>query len=226
MLEDYQVMFVVSLTAKDVIGNILVAMSCGFFIAFLYKYTYSGLNYSSAFNVSLIMLTMITAVVIMVIGNNLARAFGMVGAMSIIRFRTAVKDASDIMFIFFALTIGLASGVKLYSIAILGTFFIGFIYYIITKMNFSLPMKREFLMQIISRENDIPDNPFSEIFGKYCGKHKLVNIKTLGEKGSSQLMELSYYVTLKDEAKGALMVSEIKSIHGVEQTNLFFDETN
>lgn len=226
MIEDFQTVFVMSITAKDVLANILVAMMCGFLIAFLYKYTYSGLNYSSAFNVSLIMLTMITAVVIMVIGNNLARAFGMVGAMSIIRFRTAVKDASDIMFIFFALSIGLASGVKLYSIAILGTLFIGFIYFLITKMNFSLPMKREFLMQIISRENEIEDNPFGSIFGKYCGKHKLVNIKTIGEKGDNQLMELSYYITLKDEAKGPLMVSEIKTVKGVQQTNLFFDETS
>ncbi len=225
MLEEYQTIFVFSLTAKDVIGNILVATMCGFFIAFLYKYTYSGLNYSSAFNVSLVMLTMITAVVIMVIGNNLARAFGMVGAMSIIRFRTAVKDASDIMFIFFALTIGLASGVKLYSIAVVGTLFIGFIYFIITKMNFSLPVKREFLMQIVSNENQTEENPFADVLQKYCGKHKLVNIKSLGERGDDSQMEFSFYVTLKNEARAPLMVKEIKSIKGVEQTNLFFDET-
>jgi uncharacterized membrane protein YhiD involved in acid resistance len=226
MIEDFQSIFVFTLTAKDVAANILVAMTCGFFIAFLYKYTYSGLNYSSAFNVSLIMLTMITAVVIMVIGNNLARAFGMVGAMSIIRFRTAVKDASDIMFIFFALSIGLASGVKLYSIAILGTFFIGFVYFVITKMNFSLPMKREFLMQVVIREDQSADNPFGSILGKYCNKHKLVNIKSLGESGGNQLLEFSFYLTLRDEAKGALLIREIRSVFGVEQTNLFFDETS
>jgi uncharacterized membrane protein YhiD involved in acid resistance len=226
MIEDYQNLFVFSITAKDVIGNIIVALACGLFIALIYKYTYKGLNYSSAFNVSLVMLTMITAIVIMVIGNNLARAFGMVGAMSIIRFRTAVKDASDIMFIFFALTIGLASGVKLYSIAILGTLTISFVYWMITKMNFTLPQKREFLMQIISRENETSDNPFGDVLGKYCRKYKLVNIKTLGEKGGFQLMEFSYYVTLKNESRSPSMISDIKGINGVEQTNLFFDETN
>jgi len=226
MIEDFQSIFVFTITAKDVAANILVAMTCGFFIAFLYKYTYSGLNYSSAFNVSLIMLTMITAVVIMVIGNNLARAFGMVGAMSIIRFRTAVKDASDIMFIFFALSIGLASGVKLYSIAILGTFFIGFVYFVITKMNFSLPMKREFLMQVVIKEDQSSDNPFGSILDKYCNKYKLVNIKSLGESGGNQLLEFSFYLTLRDEGKGALLIREIRSVFGVEQTNLFFDETS
>ncbi len=225
MIEDYQTLFVFTITAKDVIANIIVAMICGFSIAFLYKYTYSGLNYSSAFTVSLIMLTMITAVVIMVIGNNLARAFGMVGAMSIIRFRTAVKDASDIMFIFFALTIGLASGVKLYSIAFMGTIVIGFVYYIISKMNFALPTKREFLMQIISKENSTLDNPFGETLSKYCRKYKLVNIKTMGEP-DNLLMEFSYYITLKNESKGAGLIKEIKDMQGVTQSNLFFDETS
>lgn len=225
MIEDYQNLFVFTITAKDVIANIVIAMMCGFFIAFVYKYTYSGLNYSSTFTVSLIMLTMITALVIMVIGNNLARAFGMVGAMSIIRFRTAVKDASDIMFIFFALTIGLASGVKLYSIAILGTLFVSFVYFIISKMNFALPRRREFLMQIVAREDHIGENPFGEILKKYCSKQKLVNLKTMGEAGQ-ELMEFSFYVNLRNESKGTAMVSELNALPGVEQTNLFFDETS
>jgi len=225
MVEDFQNIFVFTITARDVIANILVAMCCGIFIAVLYKYTYKGLNYSTAFTVSLIMLTMITAIVIMVIGNNLARAFGMVGAMSIIRFRTAVKDASDIMFIFFALSIGLASGVKLYSIAIFGTLFIGLVYLIISQLNFALPQKREFLLQIIAKSEKLPDNPFMDTLKKYCGKYKLVNVKTLGESENEQ-MEFSYYIHLKNEQKGPELVSNIKSLKGVIQTNLFFDETS
>ncbi|TVQ88703.1 MAG: DUF4956 domain-containing protein [Bacteroidetes bacterium] len=225
MVEDFQNIFVFSITARDVIANILVAMCCGIFIAVLYKYTYKGLNYSTAFTVSLIMLTMITAIVIMVIGNNLARAFGMVGAMSIIRFRTAVKDASDIMFIFFALSIGLASGVKLYSIAIFGTLFIGLVYLIISQLNFALPQKREFLLQIIAKSENLPDNPFMDTLKKYCGKYKLVNVKTLGESENEQ-MEFSYYIHLKNEQKGPELVSNIKNLKGVVQTNLFFDETS
>lgn len=225
MVEDFQNIFVFSITARDVIGNMLVALACGVFIALLYKYTYRGLNYSSSFTVSLIMLTMITAVVIMVIGNNLARAFGMVGAMSIIRFRTAVKDASDIMFIFFALSIGLASGVKLYSIAIFGTLFIGLVYLIVSQMNFALPQKREFLLQIIANPENLPDNPFMETLNKYCRKTKLVNVKTIGERDNEQ-MEFSYYIHLKNEQKGPEMVTDIKQLKWVIQTNLFFDETS
>jgi uncharacterized membrane protein YhiD involved in acid resistance len=223
MIDDFQNIFVFSISAVDVIANVLIALFCGVVIALIYKYTYKGLNYSSSFTISLILLTMITAIVIMVIGNNLARAFGMVGAMSIIRFRTAVKDASDIMFIFFALSIGLAAGVKLYSIAIFGTMIIGGVYLIITKFSFALPQSREFLLQITAISSTLPDNPFSAIFRNYCRKDKLVNVKTIGED-ANETIEFSYYISLRKEERGKDLISEIKKLPGVKSVNLFFDE--
>jgi uncharacterized membrane protein YhiD involved in acid resistance len=223
MVSDFQNMFVFSISAIEVIANVLVALLCGLLIALLYKYTYKGLNYSASFTISLILLTMITAIVIMVIGNNLARAFGMVGAMSIIRFRTAVKDASDIMFIFFALSIGLAAGVKLYAIAIFGTLIVGGVYLVLTKFSFALPQSREFLLQIIANSTNIPDDPFSSVFKTYCRNNKLVNVKTIGDE-SRETMEFSYYINLKDESGGKKLVNEIKGIPGVQSVNLFFDE--
>ncbi|MDG5800511.1 DUF4956 domain-containing protein [Marinilabiliaceae bacterium ANBcel2] len=222
-MEDIQTIFTFNITAADVFANVLVAMVCGLLIALLYKHTYQGLNYSAAFTISIVMLTMITSIVIMVIGNNLARAFGMVGAMSIIRFRTAVKDASDIMFIFFALAIGLAAGVKLYSIAFLGTFMVGGVYLLINKFSFSLSNKKEFLMHIAADSEETPDNPFGALFKKYCKGHKLVNVKTIGDD-MDQLMEYSYYIKLKDEKNGSLLVSLLRKVPGVHQVNLFFDE--
>jgi len=222
-MDDFQNIFVFSISAADVIGNVLVALFCGIIIALLYKYTYKGLNYSSSFTISLILLTMITAIVIMVIGNNLARAFGMVGAMSIIRFRTAVKDAADIMFIFFALSIGLAAGVKLYSVAVFGTLMVGGVYLVITKFSFALPQNREFLIQITANSSSLPDNPFSSSLGTYCRKQKLVNIKTIGDE-NSETTEFSYYINLKNEERGKDLISAIKKIPGVNSVNLFFDE--
>ncbi|MFO8000088.1 MAG: DUF4956 domain-containing protein [Marinilabilia sp.] len=223
-MQDIQTIFTFNITAADVFANVFVAMLCGFIIALLYKYTYKGLNYSSAFTISLVMLTMITAIVIMVIGNNLARAFGMVGAMSIIRFRTAVKDASDIMFIFFALSIGLAAGVKLYSIAFLGTFMVGGVYLIISRFPFFLSGKREFLMHINADASQTQDNPFAGLLSSYCRNHKLVNVRTIGDEENGESMEYSYYINLKKEQKGNELVSKLKKIKGVQHVNLFFDE--
>jgi len=222
-MEDFQNFFVFTITIKDVIANVIVALLCGVGISMIYRWSYNGLSYSASFTVSLVMLVMITSIVIMVIGNNLARAFGMVGAMSIIRFRTAVKDASDIMFIFFSLAIGMACGVKLFSVAVFGTIFIGGIFIIISKINFAIPKKREYLLQIIAFNNIISDNPFDKVLKSYCKRYKIVNAKTVGEEGN-EMLELSFYVNLKNEDKGKNMVTDVKKIEGVKQVNLFYDE--
>ncbi|MGB4205107.1 MAG: DUF4956 domain-containing protein [Bacteroidales bacterium] len=223
MVNDFYNIFVFSISTVEVIANVLVSLVCGIIIALIYKYTYKGLNYSASFTISLILLTMITTIVIMVIGNNLARAFGMVGAMSIIRFRTAVKDAADIMFIFFSLSIGLAAGVKLYSIAFIGTLVVGGVYILLSKFSFVLPRSREFLLQITAFTGDLADNPFIEELKRYCRKYKLVNVKTLGEM-ENEIMEFSYYINLKNESMGKNLVGDIKRMQGVKSVNLFFDE--
>lgn len=223
MVTEVQDIFALNITIWDVFANIMVALFCGLIIAFLYRHTYRGLNYSASFTISIIMLTMITAIVIMVIGNNLARAFGMVGAMSIIRFRTAVKDASDIMFIFFALSIGLAAGVKLYSIAIAGTLFVSLVYFIIMKFDLSLPIGREYLIQINAYNPQLPENPFGDILKAHCRNFKLVNVKTIGGETSEEI-EFSYYLTIAEREKGQLIVAQIKKVPGVNNVNLFFDE--
>jgi uncharacterized membrane protein YhiD involved in acid resistance len=223
MINDFTDIFTLSLTLRDVIGNLIVALLCGIIISLVYRHTYKGLNYSSSFAVSIIMLTMITSIVIMVIGNNLARAFGMVGAMSIIRFRTAVKDAADIMFIFFALTIGLACGVKMYAIAIFGTLFISMVYIILHVFNFGMIKRQEYLLQIMLASTEAEQALFDALIKKYTVRHKLVNTRILGEPEHESL-ELSYHIFLTDRNKGSLLVSAIKRHPEVRHVNLFFDE--
>ena len=101
-LFELQSLMDMNIRTGDVLLNLLVALLCGLVIAQTYKLTFGGASYSKSISNSLVVLAMITTVVIIVIGNNLARAFGLVGAMSIIRFRTAVKDPMDIVFIFFS----------------------------------------------------------------------------------------------------------------------------
>src|SRR6478736_1842472 len=129
-------------------GNLATAFVCGLVMSWLYRHTYRGTAYSMTFDRSLVTLTIITAIVIAVIGNNLARAFGLVGAMSIIRFRTAVKDAQDLVFIFFSLAVGLASGVGLHSLAIGSTLFVGAIIALMARLNYGALDQRELVVQI------------------------------------------------------------------------------
>ncbi|MBL0175465.1 MAG: DUF4956 domain-containing protein [Ignavibacteria bacterium] len=110
MLQELEQLVTFSVSFEQVIENALVALLCGGLVAFFYRACFRGRLYSPTFAHSLVLLSMITTIVIMVIGSNLARAFGLVGAMAIIRFRTAVKEMQEIIFIFFALAVGMAAG--------------------------------------------------------------------------------------------------------------------
>jgi uncharacterized membrane protein YhiD involved in acid resistance len=223
MINEFTDIFTFSITLRDVIGNLLAALLCGIIISLVYRHTYKGLNYSSSFAISIIMLTMITSIVIMVIGNNLARAFGMVGAMSIIRFRTAVKDAADIMFIFFALTIGLACGVKMYAVAVFGTLFINAVFIVLHMFNFGMVKRKEYLLQILFAASEVNQEDLDRIIRHFVARYKMVNSRMLGEPGHES-MELSYHVFLSDRTKGNVMVSKLKQLPDVKHVNLFYDE--
>ena len=222
MLEDFQNIFRFSITLEEVILNLFVALLCGMLIALFYRKTYTGPGYSNTYVNSIVLLSMITAVVIMVIGNNLARAFGLVGAMSIIRFRTAVKDTHDIIYIFFSLAIGMAAGVGFHSMAIVGTIFIGLISFGLTKVHLKSLPRREYLLQFIYSGGDEAEiDTYSKTLEKYCKHTKLINVKSVGEDGN---LELSFYIRLKKPELSSDFIQELKSIKGVQHVNLFFDE--
>jgi len=221
VFDDLQQLNLFPTSATDIIVNILVALLCGLFIAKLYRHTYKGPGYSVNFVNSIVLLAMITAVVIMVIGNNLARAFGLVGAMSIIRFRTAVKETQDIVYIFFGLSVGLAAGVGYHKIAFIGTLFIGSILYVLSKSNTGVPRQKEYLLQFSTSANGAEIPPYLAVLKTYCKRHKVINMKSVGDQ---DILELSYYVRFKDEQKSDEFLRELKSIHEVDHINLFFDE--
>ena len=222
MIQEFQSISLFPLTAAEIIRNLLVALICGYLVSWLYRLTYKGPGYSISFVNAMILLAMITAVVIMVIGNNLARAFGLVGAMSIIRFRTAVKDTQDIVFIFFALAAGMAAGAGYFLIAFLGTIFIGIVILIITKAGLGVPRQREYLLQFAYTSNGDPSPSYLPVIQKHCRRHEVINVRSLDEE---HLMEVSFYVRLKNEQKNDDFIRELSATGGVRNVNLFFDES-
>ena len=220
MLQDFNSVFITSIHLGTVLANLLAALLCGFLITLVYRRVYSGPGYSAKFVQAMVILSMITALVIMVIGNNLARAFGLVGAMSIIRFRTAVKDTQDIIFIFFALAAGMASGVGLRFIAFSGTLFIGAVLILLSKTQYAKAKKREFLIQFHSTLSE--KKPYYiPIFKKYSKKYRLVNMHSLGEEDG---YELSFYLVLKDIEKSPELMKELNAIKELDNIHLYFDE--
>ncbi len=220
MFEQIQNLDLFPVTVLDVFTNLIVAMVCGIIIALVYRFIYKGPSYSATYVNSLVLLTLITSVVILVIGNNLARAFGLVGAMSIIRFRTAVRDVQDIVFIFFALTIGMSAGVGLHIIALAGTIMISIIAIMLVTFNFGAPRKREYLLQVTYLSTPENEKGLETILKTHCRKFRLVNMKNLGEES----IEAFYQITYKNKEKSSELLRDLSSFDKVHHVNLFFDE--
>ncbi|MFH1515137.1 MAG: DUF4956 domain-containing protein [bacterium] len=221
MFDEFRNINLFPMTGSEIFSNVTIALVCGLFLAWLYRRTYRGPGYAAGFVNSIVLLTIITAVVMMVIGNNLARAFGLVGAMSIIRFRTAIKETQDIVYIFFSLAIGMAAGVGYYKIAVIATLFIGFILYLLSKSNLMVPKKEEYLLQFSFSPNGSDTPSYLPVMQKHCRHHKVINVKSLGEQ---DLLELSYYIKLNNKEKNSEFIRELQRAHGVNQINLYCDE--
>ena len=209
------------LTLEQVARHLAVAFLSGLLVSRFYVWITRRPSHARAFTTSLIALALITAVVIMVIGNNLARAFGLVGAMSIIRFRTAVKDTQDIVFIFFSLAVGMAAGVGMYGVALLGSGVIGSILLGLSRLGNFAQQKREYMLLMRFRPDAEGEAPYLPVLQQECRRHQLVDIKSHEE---SEELELSYYVHLKDEDRSEDLIQALQRLEGTEHVSLFFDE--
>lgn len=118
---------VASVTLLDMLIALVLALGIGMFIFLIYKKTYQGVMYSSSFGTTLVALTMITTVVILAITSNVVLSLGMVGALSIVRFRTVIKEPLDIAFLFWAITVGIVLAAGMIPLAVLGSIFIGIV---------------------------------------------------------------------------------------------------
>ena len=116
-----------SVSVLDMAVALVLAFGLGMFIFFVYKKTFSGVMYSSGFGVTLIALTMITTVVILAVTSNVVLSLGMVGALSIVRFRTAIKEPLDIAFLFWSIAAGIVLAAGMIPLAVFGSLFIGIV---------------------------------------------------------------------------------------------------
>ncbi len=116
-----------AIAAEDIAVTLLVALGVSLFIFLVYRLTFRGVQYSTSFNVSLVLMTLITSFVILTISSNVVLSLGMVGALSIVRFRTAVKDPMDIVFMFWAIGAGITAGAGVYSVALVSSAAIGLV---------------------------------------------------------------------------------------------------
>jgi len=220
MFQDYTNISIFPTTTADVLANLIAALLCGLILSLIYRFTYKGPSYSVSFVNALVILTIISALVILVIGNNLARAFGLVGAMSIIRFRTAVRDTMDMVYIFLSLAIGMACGIGLNVIALLGVVVSGIIIIVMSLTHFGAPRRRMHLLQIAYDSNITPTKDFEKILSEYCRNVKLVNLK----KDTRGHLEAYYQILFKKHNSTLDFTNKLSEVAAVKNVRVFFDE--
>jgi hypothetical protein len=120
-------------SSVEILINLGVSFMVGMFIFYVYKKTFQGVLYQRSFNVSLVTITMVITLIIMTISGNLILSLGMVGALSIVRFRTPIKDPVDLVFIFWAITVGIANGVGYFNLSIIGSIVLTIVLLVMTR---------------------------------------------------------------------------------------------
>ena len=205
---------------KMPIETVLLVLTIAFLVSLIiyltYKNTYSGVMYNPRFNLSLIMITMITTIVMVVIGSNISVSLGMVGALSIIRFRTAVKDPRDTAFIFWCVVSGLACGTQNYTIVLVGSLFICLILFLFRKFS-----KNDNKYVLIVKGVDITSDDVERILKKYKQFYKCK-----GKYYNKVSAELIYDIRFKSMHRSDEIIDKIQDIDGVEVVNLVSSNTD
>lgn len=196
-----------SLTVSSIVLSLVVAFGCSVFIVYIYRKTYSGVVFSKNTTLTIIMLTIVTSMVIRTINSNLSLSLGMVGALSIVRFRTAIKEPLDTAFLFWAIAAGIMAGAGQYLIALLGSALIGLLFYL--AYNYSAKAKHQYLLVI--NYNLVSETNVLEKLDSI--KNKKLKNKSIGAK---DIVEATYEVELDNEQ----VVNDIKNTHGVNSVNL------
>lgn len=194
-----------SLTIDRVLLSLLVTFMVSLFIFLVYKKTFSGVVYTREFNVSIVLTGLVVTLVVLPISSNVALSLGMVGALSIIRFRTAIKDPKDIVFTFWAIAVGIISGAGLYMIAIVGSPVIGLFVFILNRT----PFHRSESYLLVTHYSTEADSEVQ----KALPKHK-IRSRTVTAEGVELMVEVQ--INPKDAPK----VDDLLKIKGVKDTAL------
>ena len=202
----------------EIIVNLVISFILGIIISLVYKKTHKGLSYSQSFLVTNIFVCVIVCMVIMIIGNSLARAFALVGALSIIRFRTVVKDTKDTAYSFWSLAAGVACGTGSWFLALAGTIIISGIAFILFFTNFGSIIKSEFILQFrtVAGDNKVTSE-YNKIISNYAKSSTLLHSEASGD---GKTIKISFDIVMKEDMQQDELISKISNISGLSEVVL------
>jgi uncharacterized membrane protein YhiD involved in acid resistance len=206
---------------ESVLLSLLLAFVLGQVIAWLYYFTHTGLSYSKSFVQSLVIEAVVISLIMAVIGNNITRAFGLMGALAIIRFRNVIKDTRDMVFIFCALVVGMATGTQSYSIAIIGTIVLSCVILYLHVSAFGTHESHNGFLRFTFPGHIDSEHPVIVVLKRFCGSYVLVSTSSNPE---GQGVEYAYQLMVRNSRKNEEMLNRLEKIEGVGNINLTMQE--
>ena len=200
---------VTAVSIPDMVLTIVLAFGIGLFIFFVYKKTYQGVMYSSSFGVTLLALTMITSQVILAVTSNVVLSLGMVGALSIVRFRTAIKEPLDIAFLFWSIAAGIILAAGMIPLAVIGSIIIGLIMLIFVNKK---PHRNPFILVLSCTNHEAESGAMKFI------EDKVERCLVKSKSAQAGLVEVNMEIRLKDSDTD--FVNELSSLNGVNSAVL------
>ena len=204
------------LTLSVILLNLASALVLSFVSALVYRHTHKGLSYSQSFTVSLILISFFIAAIVMVIGNSLALAFAAFGAVSLIRFRTAIKDTRDIAFVLLAVAIGFSSGTGSYVIGITTTAFGLLIVYILARTNFGSIRKYDYVLSLTTNTDAFVSDKLRDVFAEYL---KFDNLLNLVARENGKILDQSFnvrFINSREIEKFAKALGQLPGVSDVD----------
>ena len=198
-------------TTVDVITVLILSTVLTFLAAKTYIYIHEGVSYSRGYVHTLVMFGVLVSMVMLIIGSNIARAFTLVGALSIIRFRNAIKDTRDLGFIFYAMIIGMSIGTRFYLLGIIMTLFVSGLLIVMAKTGFAERGHDDEVLKITFPSNEDIEKKAESILRQNVKHYQLVNIDTINK----ELSELVYLIKFnKKVSNKSFLIKRLKEING------------
>ena len=201
-----------------VVYHLLLAFVLAKPLAWIYVRTHHGTSYSRSFVQSLVILPLIVAIVMLAIGDSLARAFGLFGALALIRFRTPIKDSRDTVFLFLSVAVGITVGVQNTQLAVLGTAFTLLVALYLYGVGFGSRVDHDGVLHFSLPAAGEHDAHLRSVLRHYCSSFALVSLRESPHPGA---MDFAYRLHLHDPDAHRALVTDVRAIPGAQNVNLF-----
>ncbi|MBI2045806.1 MAG: DUF4956 domain-containing protein [Parcubacteria group bacterium] len=208
------------ISAAVILFNLFLSFVLQLAIVYIYKRTHKGLSYSPSFIFTLVLVGVLGTVVMMIVQNNLIGAFALLGAFSLIRFRTILKETRDIAFVFFALVIGIAVGTDHYSIALISTFFISIIIIALYHYNIGNMTSNIGLVLSFNASNDLNTDEIRSLLSSNTTSHIFLRAKNYG----NDINNYTFSIRLKDAIDSIKLMKTLKDNRSISNIELITGE--